>query len=125
MSKTEVDVLFVPMTDKMFEKYAKDHPNVRPFRKKVVIGMQCDICGKVIHSGSKYISANTSHSDWGNDSCESFQSWELCSIECASQLMERYKDVYTKGTNRKTDRIEFEGEGANYTELGEDTNDDS
>jgi hypothetical protein len=39
--------------------------------------------------------------------------------------MERYKDVYTKGTNSKTDCIEFEGEEADYTELGEDTNDDS
>lgn len=48
----------------------------------------CDICGKEITG--PYWHVATGHYDWGNDSCESVESLDVCSVECLNKLFDDY-----------------------------------
>ena len=50
--------------------------------------MICDECGKEIKAG--YWSLRTGHNDWGNDSIESVEHFDLCSPDCAREKFEEY-----------------------------------
>lgn len=56
----------------------------------------CDVCGKVIrdsrdkYSGAPFWSLATHHNDWGNDSYESLENFDLCSVECLTKKFEEY-----------------------------------
>lgn len=61
------------------------------------IAIKCNVCGKIIHcdsSGYKtndrtYYEVTTSHSDWGNDSCESIKNFDICP-DCVVGFVDRY-----------------------------------
>lgn len=61
--------------------------------KRNVTGIQCDICGKVIPvrcgNGSMYFDVTTGHNDWGNDSCESRESQDICP-DCITKFVTEY-----------------------------------
>ena len=67
----------------------------------------CDICGKVIYEyfgnnrsrHDEYWTLITGHNDWGNDSCESVESLDLCSKECCIKALENYLDEYSGSRN--------------------------
>lgn len=67
----------------------------------------CDICGKTIYEfvdgkcckHDEYWSLTTGHNDWGNDSCESVESLDLCSKECCVKALEKYLDEYSGSRN--------------------------
>jgi len=45
----------------------------------------CDACGKESHSNSErscWHRFNSNHQAWGNDSCDSFEYYEVCSVPC-------------------------------------------
>lgn len=64
----------------------------------------CDICGRQIYKRSlkaseelpenhfsiPFYKASTWHGDWGNDSSDSFESYDICSAECLSELFSAY-----------------------------------
>lgn len=51
----------------------------------------CDICRKEVTKGQGYFYGHTQHSEWGNDSCESYESFHICSsIECLKAKIEEY-----------------------------------
>lgn len=69
--------------------------------KEVDIGVECDECGKEIRNketmkkrfGSyPYYEVTTHHSDWGNDSVDSYEYYDLCSLDCLMTHMKRYYD---------------------------------
>lgn len=47
-----------------------------------VVGVKCDVCGKVIpvnqRDNSKYYRVTTGHNEWGNDSCDSIEHADIC-----------------------------------------------
>lgn len=45
--------------------------------EEVATKMFCDYCKKEIKFKEKYINVTSSHSDWGNDSVDSFQSSDV------------------------------------------------
>ena len=49
----------------------------------------CDICGNEIKGGS-YWNVATHHNDWGNDSCDSYEQFDICSKECLRKEFEEY-----------------------------------
>lgn len=51
--------------------------------------MICDICGHEIKRRRGYWYVTTHHHDWGNDSCESYEEFDVCSVEC---LKEKFND---------------------------------
>ena len=48
----------------------------------------CDVCNKEI-KGS-YWQLTTHHNDWGNDSIESYEYFDVCSKECMREKFEEY-----------------------------------
>lgn len=67
----------------------------------VVIGKEitCDVCGKVIMKKNEkrivfsigdYWTLTTGHHDWGNDSCDSIEFFDLCSRECLTSKFDEY-----------------------------------
>ena len=58
--------------------YAKEFKEVN-----VLTGAKCDVCGK---EDKKMDSAAMNHNDWGNDSVDSYISFDYCSLECYKAL---------------------------------------
>jgi len=59
--------------------------------KKIRIGFRCDVCRKEHKDmAKKYWKVTTQHHDWGNDSCESIETFDVCSKECLHKLLDEY-----------------------------------
>lgn len=62
-------------------------------KKRMVTGIKCDICGKVVpikkDNDSRYFRVVTGHNDWGNDSCDSVESKDICP-ECIADFTSKY-----------------------------------
>ena len=79
--------------------------------EEVTIGRICDYCGKEIKpidtyrpnsDEYNYFYICTHHHDWGNDSIESYESFDACSPECALKLAEAYlKEAHKNYCNTK------------------------
>ena len=86
----------------------------KEFVKKVVetvtTGRICDYCNKEILpvDGKRYdyFYITTSHCDWGNDSVDSYEHYDACSIGCALGLTEKYLNSVVGFRN--TGQIEIE-----------------
>lgn len=48
----------------------------------------CDICHKKIKKD--YWKICRHHGDWGNDSVDSYEYWDVCSEECAKELVDTF-----------------------------------
>jgi hypothetical protein len=58
--------------------------------KEVVIGVKCDVC-ETEHIGNisdEWHNFSSHHDGWGNDSCASYEYYDVCSIECYKQQLE-------------------------------------
>lgn len=57
---------------------------VQTVQKEITVGLECDICGATTddEDDSQWTDVSHSHSNWGNDSCESFQTFHICSPQC-------------------------------------------
>lgn len=66
-----------------------------------VTGIKCDVCGKVTPAKqgrfkeTEYYEVTTGHHDWGNDSCDSIETRDVCPA-CVGQFATEYllKDTY-------------------------------
>lgn len=93
-------------------KAAEVTPAYRVERK--LTDVVCDVCGKVLEPSkergaygnwTKYYEVTTGHRDWGNDSCESVKTVDICP-EC----LDKYVSNYFKNTNSTTAYLEIETE---------------
>lgn len=65
-----------------------------PVTRKVVVAYQCDRCGKVEEKAEGWATLAHRHSEWGNDSCDSFERFDLCSPSCyLLQLRESAREL--------------------------------
>lgn len=55
---------------------------------KMINALKCDVCGKEFTG--KYWELNTYHYDWGNDSIDSNEYFDLCSDNCVRTKLEGY-----------------------------------
>lgn len=77
--------------------------------EKVTVGRYCDNCGEEICAVEKiggrnvynYFLVSTHHNDWGNDSIDSYESYDACCPSCAVKLAGRYLEVAYEGNNTK------------------------
>ena len=62
--------------------------------EKVLVGTTryCDVCKKEIEKGKGYWKLTTGHHDWGNDSCESIEHFDVCSQMCLTSKFAEYLD---------------------------------
>ena len=61
----------------------------------------CDICKKEINTNKGYWKLATGHLDWGNDSCESIEHFDVCSEACLMHEFSEYL-VDSGSNNRNT-----------------------
>ena len=72
----------------------------RTITEKVCVStiMHCDVCDSVIDPDHEsYWELTTGHHDWGNDSCESIQYFDICSEACLKKKFDEY--VKESGVN--------------------------
>jgi len=96
-----------------------------------IVGKKCDVCGKEIppttipHMSGEpvydYYEVTTHHNDWGNDSVDSYEYFDVCSPDCAYKLWGKY--IHDSAEKRNTMCIKVEH--VNYwtlkdTEVSED-----
>lgn len=64
-------------------------------REYKITGVKCDICERIIpgymyrDDKAIYFRVTTGHNDWGNDSCESIEHFDICP-ECAKKFVTEY-----------------------------------
>jgi hypothetical protein len=90
--------------------------------KHKLIGVKCDVCGRIIEPPSKanrydwmnykYYEVTTGHHDWGNDSCESIEQHDICT-DCIGKFVTEY--LGSKEANR-SGYIEIQTEHVYYDE---------
>ena len=59
--------------------------------------MHCDVCDSVIGENEAHWEVTTGHHDWGNDSCESIEYFDICSEACLKKKFDDY--VKESGSN--------------------------
>lgn len=82
--------------------------------EKVTTGRICDCCKnkimpKVQNWNSKiydFFLITTHHSDWGNDSVDTWKYYDACSVECALKMAEKYLQSTTGFRNTGEIQIE-------------------
>lgn len=52
--------------------------------------MHCDVCHNVIDDNGPYWELTTGHYDWGNDSCDSIEHFDICSEACLRAKFDEY-----------------------------------
>ena len=61
--------------------------------KRNVTGVRCDVCEKIVPVNrgvvSRYFNVRTGHNDWGNDSCDSVESQDICP-DCINKFVTEY-----------------------------------
>lgn len=78
----------------------------------------CDVCKKIIYKRSfkpgdikstktfAFWRITTGHNDWGNDSPDSVETYDVCSTDCIRKKMEEYIDITCDGVNSQYINIE-------------------
>lgn len=88
----------------------KDHYEIKEHTvtERVLVKREliCDICKQKILHGVGYWEVTTHHNDWGNDSCESYEHFDVCSVECLKSKFDEYCDDSSSDYN--TWQIEVE-----------------
>ena len=56
--------------------------------KDVWVKTICDVCKK--ETAERFFAVTTGHHEWGNDSEESVETKDICSVECLKQEFEEY-----------------------------------
>ena len=51
----------------------------------------CDVCGNKIDDDMNYWDLQTGHNDWGNDSVDSIENFDICSERCLKEKFEGSK----------------------------------
>lgn len=63
--------------------------------RRCIDGIKCDICERLIkptncrEDSSQYFKVTTGHNDWGNDSCESIEHFDICP-NCIGEFVSKY-----------------------------------
>lgn len=74
---------------------SKESEEVVVRTKRRVTGVECDVCKRVIEptsyreDSSRYFEVTTGHNDWGNDSCESIEHFDICPT-CIGEFVTKY-----------------------------------
>lgn len=82
--------------------------------QEVLISRRCDVCGEPIEPdkrkmgrGYNFFKITTHHSDWGNDSVDSYAAIDACCPECVMKFTSGYiQDAYDDLGNTKEIEIE-------------------
>ena len=69
--------------------------------------MHCDVCNGIIDNNAEYWELTTGHYDWGNDSVDSIENFDVCSEDCLRKKFDEYvKESGKNGWNTMYFRVE-------------------
>jgi hypothetical protein len=73
--------------------------------QEVTYATRCDVCGKTGdgYEPDGWHNFSSHHSDWGNDSVESWEKWDVCSWACYLVKVRAILDDYGDGHNLEVD----------------------
>ena len=85
----------------------------RQIIQKVLVETEiiCDICCKHIGYRKGYWKVHTWHDDWGNDSIESHEHFDVCSTEC---LIDKFKEYCDESSSSAYNTMQIEVEHTVY-----------
>lgn len=87
----------------------------KTIKTEMVENIMCDVCDKEIDG--KFWVLTTSHGDWGNDSVDSVEHFDICSTKCINKALndyiERCKYSYTQRFELEQDSFSAESEEEN------------
>lgn len=66
----------------------------------------CDVCEREIETNTGYWTLVTGHNDWGNDSYESIENFDICSEDCLRKKFDEYV-LHSMRTNHNTEYFEI------------------
>lgn len=87
--------------------------------KDVTIGYKCDACGKIHHGNfpNEWHFFSIEHREWGNDSIDSYESFEVCSPQCyINKISDIINGEYSDKFDAKIDSMEIQF-ARNFIEL--------
>lgn len=79
----------------MSEILSEEIVDVIRARKTTLAGIKCDCCEKIVPARSGYVHENeyydvtTGHHEWGNDSCDSIEDYDICP-DCIGRFVTDY-----------------------------------
>lgn len=88
----------------MLKEEYKEVTEIITHKKLVKSTRICDVCNTVIFD--PYWKVLTHHSDWGNDSVDSFKNYDCCSPACVTDMFEKYMQDSNSRYNTKTFEVE-------------------
>lgn len=63
--------------------------------KRVISRTTCDHCGHAAKGEpGGWLSISSGHSDWGNDSIDSAEDWDVCSADCLLHILAKIHKDY-------------------------------
>ena len=69
--------------------------------------MHCDVCGGIIDANGAYWELTTGHCDWGHDSVDSIENFDICSEAC---LREKFYEYARESSASEWNTMYFEVE---------------
>lgn len=75
------------------------------------IGRKCDNCGKVYSNRNfpdEWHNFSSHHNEWGNDSIESYEYYDVCSPECYVEKLIKVVDEMSEIYDGKVDDMEIQ-----------------
>lgn len=79
--------------------------------REVTVHIKCDVCNKIHDGGDtpdNWHTISNHHNHWGNDSRDSYEYHDVCSIECYKTKMKEIVADYETYTNAKVDDFEIQ-----------------
>ncbi|MBU3186520.1 hypothetical protein [Clostridium estertheticum] len=64
--------------------------------KEILVETTCDLCKQEIPTDSYYYEVITGHNDWGHDSVDSIEKFDICSDECLKKKFNEYLEESSK-----------------------------
>lgn len=84
---------------------------IETVQKSVTISIKCDVCGK-IHIGdslpNNWHNVTNRHHHWGNDSIDSYESHDVCSVDCYKEKIKQIVLDYDGFTDAQIDDFEIQ-----------------
>jgi hypothetical protein len=86
------------------------HTEKRMVERVVTTHKTCDFCGRKIAEGTEY-HIRTAHRGWGNDSCDSGEDDDACTLACLQHILTK-RNSKNKEWNGAHCEIEMSAESA-------------
>jgi hypothetical protein len=90
--------------------YLKEQKEVKVL-KEVITGIKCDVCGKTHNCDTipdEWHNISMHHNEWGNDSVDSWETFDVCSPKCYAVKFKECVKCYEHNYDGEIDGFEIQ-----------------